>query len=186
MLDTMQIIFWTITYLLIIIAGYQNRETRTISMPYVAGVLNFGWEACALQQSQGFWGHILWFALDCAIVYFGFNYLKSTKHRIAYIASIYFVTFVFSYVFTLPNGMMLSSFAIDLIMAVWFLLDRRKLSSQLKVSIAVTKLIGDAFAGLFYASMSAIVEVLAVMVFVCNSCYLYLCIREKYAHKSKN
>ena len=67
MLDNLQIIFWSVTYVLIIAAGWRSRARKQVSMPYVAGVLNFGWELCALQQSQGFWGHILWLGLDVVI-----------------------------------------------------------------------------------------------------------------------
>lgn len=97
MLDTLQVIFWSITYVLIIIAGFQSQEIRKVSMPYIAGVLDFAWEICALYNSQGFWGHILWFALDLIIVFFGFRYAKSSIHRNKYIVSIIISTlFLFS------------------------------------------------------------------------------------------
>lgn len=178
MLDNLQIIFWSITYVLILISGGRSRQERKIAIPYIAGVLNFAWEACALQEYQGFWGHLLWMGLDFGIIYFGFIYLSSARKRVFYISSIYIAILIFAYIFTLPEGMLLSVFAIDLIMAVVFLVDRKKLSRKCKLPIAVTKLIGDAFAGMFYAPQSVYVACMAMLVFCCNLVYTYLCWRE--------
>lgn len=92
MLDKLQTIFWSVTYMLIILAGWRSRERKQVSMPYVAGVLNFGWELCALQQSQGFWGHILWLGLDVVIFSIGFLFLNTGKRRLLYIISTYVET----------------------------------------------------------------------------------------------
>ena len=45
---------------------------------------------------------------------------------------------------------MISGFAIDLIMAVMFLVDRKRLPPELKVPIALFKLIGDLCGGIYY------------------------------------
>ena len=84
MLDTLQIIFWSITYVLIIIAGIQSRNIRKVSMPYGAAIQNFTWEICALIISHGFWGHIVWLSLDIAIIILGFLFASSKRHRIVY------------------------------------------------------------------------------------------------------
>lgn len=186
MLDKLQIIFWSVTYLLIILAGWRSRELKQVSMPYVAGVLNFGWELCALQQSQGFWGHILWLGLDVVIYSIGFLSLNTGKRRSIYIILTYMATTAFWYIFTLPNGMLISSFAIDVIMAVMFLVDRKQLSPDLKVPVAVCKLIGDVFAGIYYGRSSGMVAIMAVMVSLCNCCYLWLCCREKQEKGTEN
>lgn len=178
MLDTLQIIFWSVTYVLIIIAGSQSRKIRKNSMPYIAGVLIFAWEICALYNSKGFWGHIMWFSLDLAIVYFSFKYIKTKKSKIIYTLSIFISTILLMYIFTLSYGMLFSSFIIDFIMAVCFLADRERLSPKLKVPIAVTKLLGDTFAGLYYAPESVLVAILSGVVFLCNILYLYLCVKE--------
>jgi len=149
-----------------------------VSMPYIAGVLNFAWEICALYNSHGFWGHIIWFSLDMAIVYFNFIYIKSNQRKFVYTLSIFISTLLLMHIFTLSNGMMFSVFIIDFIMAIGFLADREKLSPKLKVPIAITKLIGDTFAGLYYSSQSMFVAVLAVLVFFCNIYYFYLCVEE--------
>lgn len=177
MTDILQVLFWFITYVLIVAAGVCGKDEKKVSMPYAAGVLNLGWEACALQQSSGLWGHILWLGMDLAIVYIGFTRLSSTKQKVYYAASIYMTILILAYVFSLENGMLLSAFAIDLVLAIAFLLDRKKLSDKLKRWIAVTKLLGDGFAGLYYGPKQPVVAVLAVLILVCNVIYLFSCFR---------
>ena len=183
MLDTIQVVLWSVTYALIVIAGIRSRGCRMVSIPYTAGVLNFAWEACALQQSQGMWGHLIWFGLDLGIVYFGFEYSKSWKQRILYVAAICTGVLVMWYIFAQQQGMLVSAFALDLFMAVLFIVERRKLSPELKVPIAVARLLGDFVAGLFYAPESMAVCIMVVAVTLCNMAYLLLCIREYRAKK---
>jgi len=187
MLDNLQIIFWSVTYVLIIAAGWRSRARKQVSMPYVAGVLNFGWELCALQQSQGFWGHILWLGLDVVIYSIGFLFLDAEKRWQIYLYIIltYAVTAGCWFLFVLPDGMLISVFVIDLIMAAMFLVDRKRLSPELKVPIAGFKLVGDAFAGACYGAGEPVVAVLATLVFLCNVWYLWLCCRERYSSERK-
>lgn len=79
MLDTMQILLWSVAYVLIIAAGFLSRDTRKVAIPYAASVMNFAWEACALQLTKDFWGHYFWFGLDLFIVGFAFFYLLPAK-----------------------------------------------------------------------------------------------------------
>lgn len=87
------------------------------------------------------------------------------------------------FIFAFPDGILTSGFAIDLIMAVMFLVDRKRLSPELKVPIAVFKLIGDIFAGIYYGRNSGIVTIIAAMVLLCNCCYLWLCCRDRNAQR---
>lgn len=187
MLDNLQIVFWSVTYVLIIAAGWRSRDRKQVSIPYVAGLLNFGWELCALQQSQGFWGHILWLGLDAVIYSIGFLFLDAGKRwkLYLYIALTYVIMSGCWFLFALPDGMLNSSFLIDLIMAVMFLVDRKRLSPELKVPIAVFKLIGDIVAGVFYGPGRPVVAMFAVVVLFCNLCYLWLCCREWYGYKGE-
>lgn len=180
MLDNLQIVFWSVTYILIIIAGWRSRNENLISMPYAAGILNFGWELCALQYSQGFWGHILWLGLDAAIYAIGFFFLQSRRHKAIYIILTYLVTAGLWFLFDRYNGMLTTVFIIDLIMAVVFLVERKRLSSELKISIAVCKLLGDLFAGIYYGQESRAVAMIASAVFFCNAIYLWMVGREYY------
>lgn len=178
MLDTFQVILWSITYVLIIVAAILSRKEEKVSMPFVAGVLNFSWEICAVLHSRGLWGHVIWLSLDIAIVLSSFLFIQSRRNKIMYVVAILLSTVLFRFAFTLQHGMLFSSFIIGLIMAVWYLIDRKKLSSKLKVPIAFTKLLGDLFAGIYYAPESVFIGVLAVLAFYCNIAYLYLCIEE--------
>ena len=179
MLDILQVIFWSITYILINIAGYQNRDAKKTSIPYLAAAQNFSWEAVALIRSGGFWGHAVWLLLDAGILFFGFRFLHSLKKRCFFLAAILSLFLLFAGVFRLENGMLYSSFVIDFLMAVYYLIDRKKLSPKLKLPIAFTKLLGDTFAGLYYWRQSPFVAILAGLVLLCNLYYLYLCLEER-------
>lgn len=178
MLDTIQIIFWTITYLLIIAAGIKGWKEKKISIPYIPAILNFSWELCAMVQSNGFYGHVLWFSLDCIIIVFNFCFLNSTKKRIIYVISILIALYMQNYIFTVNNGMLIMSFIMDLIMAICFCSLYKKISGNFKISIAITKWIGSALAGIYYANQSSFVAITAIIVFICNLFYLSLCLGE--------
>ena len=174
MLDTLQIIFWSIAYILIIVAGFESTDTKKVSMPYVASVLIFSWEIVALVNYRH-WGHFVWISLDLLIVAFGFYFLKSNWQRLNYALGICITVIALFFLFDVSGGMLISSFVIDLIMSVDFLIKRKQLSGKMKTLIAITKLIGDAFAGLYYSSQSVLITAIAFAVLICNSVYLYLC-----------
>ena len=180
MLDDLQVAFWSITYILIICAGFKSQKFTLVSMPYVAGVLNFGWETIALfcVSKGNVWGHIFWFGLDLVIVYISYKFLNSDNQRKIYIASIFAMTIILFFIFKIEGGMLYSVFAIDLIMAVCYLVWRKQMSPHFKIPVAITKLIGDLFAGIFYAKESKFVAIVAVAVFLCNVSYLIFCIVE--------
>ncbi len=179
MLNILTIVFWIFTYLLIIISGYHSRSIKRVSMPYVAGVLNFAWEACAVFSSHGYWGHILWLGLDFIIVYFGFRFLTTNKQKFLYAGMLIITTFFIYIVFLLPNGMLISVFAIDLIMAICYIVQAKEISPHFKISIAATKFTGDLFAGLLCFRDSAFVAIATCLIFFCNLFYLCFCLEEK-------
>jgi len=183
MFDTFQVILWSITYVLIIVSAMLSRKEHKISMPFVAGVLNFSWEICALLHSRGHWGHVLWLSLDVAVILSSFLFIQSSRKRILYAVSILFSIVLLRLVFSLQGGMLISVFIIDFIMAIWYLVDRKRLSPKLKIPIAFTKLLGDLFAGIAYAPESIFVGILAILVFYCNIAYLCLCIEEMEKHR---
>ncbi len=179
MFDDLQALFWSITYILVIVAGFKSQKFRRVSMPYLAGVLNFAWEFTALNLTRGSnFIHISWFGLDLLIVYIGYNFLKDKKGKILYLTTIFVLSILLRYLFNLNSGMLISVFVIDLIMAITYLFQFKQMSPYLKIPVAITKLIGDLFAGLYYYNELKLVAVIAVMVFICNSIYLLLCIRE--------
>lgn len=180
MLDTLQIIFWSITYILIILSGVQNVHDRKAAIPGLAVIQNLAWETTALIYSHGFWGHILWFLLDLIIFFLALYFVFPRKSRfVLYILGTILLCISFYDVFSRQNGMLYSSFIIDLLMAIYYLIERKALSPKLKVPIAFTKLAGDIFAGFHYAPQSKFVAILAGAVFLCNLYYLYLCLEEQ-------
>ena len=124
--------------------------------------------------------YIVWFAIDLAIVCFGFYFLDSKGKRLAYVISIIVSTIGFFIVFhKFRYGFAYSVYIIDLLMAICFLVDRKKLSPVLQITIAITRLLGDFFAGFVFRHLTFTV-VIAILVFICNAVYLYLCIKQKW------
>lgn len=179
MFDDLQIIFWSITYILIIVASFRSWKLKRVSIPYLAAIQNFSWETCALLESGGFWGHIIWFLLDSIIIVFGFLYAHTKKAKFAYGCTLIIGILLFQLIFTTPNGMLYSSFVIDFLMAIYFLFSQKQLSPSLKLPIGITKFIGDLFAGLYYAPQSSFICMLAICVFISNVIYIYRCIMEQ-------
>ena len=48
------------------------------------------------------------------------------------------------------------------------MIERKNLSPKLKLPVAIAKMIGDAFAGLYYAPQSVWITAMACVVFLCN------------------
>lgn len=181
--ETLTVVFWSITYLLIVFAGFRSRAIRRVSMPYAAGVLNFAWEICALYWVPDFWGYTVWLAIDLLIVYFGFRYLNGWAKRVAYFSAIVICTAGIFVIFnTIPDGIIYSVYTIDLLMAICYLVERKQLSPIAKIPIAVAKLLGDFFAGILFSRYTFVV-IVSFLVFVCNAVYLYLCIQERQSEK---
>lgn len=177
--DILTVVFWSIAYLMIIYAGFRSIAIKKVSMPYIAGVTNIAWEICALYWTSGFWGYWLWVITDLFIVFFGFIFLDSVIKKISYLGSIVFCTIIFflildqsSYIFVLI------AYVSDLCMSVLFLIESKKLSPILKAPIATAKLIGSFFAGFVFKEYT-ITVIIAPIVFVINSFYLYTCIKEQ-------
>lgn len=79
--DTLQIAFWSLTYVTIIACGFKHSEERKPMMPYVAGGLNLAWELNALLLYHHY-GHIIWSGLDIMIFVLNLRNLKRhEKHR---------------------------------------------------------------------------------------------------------
>ena len=177
MFDKIQVVLWLITYLLIIINIFKNKSTKSISIPYLAVILNFAWEFNALNQSKGLLGHILWFLLDLTIVIYGF-YTLSTRNKIAFTLLLISFILVFVNIFKLNEGNLISSFIIDIIMAFMFLIRFNNISRNLRISIALTKLLGDLFAWQFY-KFNIIVNIIGIIVLLINLIYLFKCINSR-------
>ena len=109
--------FWSLTYLIIIVLSLRYRSERKVFMPLIAGMLNFGWEICALYSSGGYWVHVVWLILDCMILAYNTVILGDYKKRLIYLALLITFTCLLYRVFQSASfdGMLISSFAIDAI-----------------------------------------------------------------------
>lgn len=173
------LLFWSITYILIVAAGFLSRKEKKLSMPYIAGALNAAWEIAATIYTHGNPGFIIWFIIDVFILFWGFFFSPSVKQRIIYCASILLSTCILLFAFEkFTPAFLFTVYLIDVIMAFEFLVKRTKLSSKFKITIAVTKLLGDLFAGLTFSYMYDFIIVFATVSFVCNCIYLIACIKE--------
>lgn len=178
-LDDIQVVFWSITYILSIV--YALRK-KTHIIPHPAILCNLAWETVAL-LCHGMIGHIVWFSLDVVIAFlFLLRVRYSKKAKAAWIICLLFMIAVLWKVFRGSNGMLISVFAIDLLMAILFCLKlwRDRSGSILGLCIAVTKLIGDLAAWCVY-SHNSFVYVTGIVVLICNIAYLvymYVCLRK--------
>ncbi len=181
MLDNLQAIFWPITYLLIIIFGIKNRRRKMPGIPLFVALMNLGWEINALIVSRGFWSHILWLSLDAVIFILNLTILFSKKEIFGfiYIGAIFFISVLLFWIFQFSFGMLISVFIIDLVMAVEYVLVAKRISPYGKIPIAITKLIGDFCAWLYYARYATLIAVIGLFVFILNLYYLYCCITER-------
>lgn len=79
----------------------------------------------------------------------------------------------------LPGGMLLSSYVIDLVIAVEYVARIRHISPPGKLPIAIFKLLGDLFAWLFYCKQSIFVGIVGAVVLLLNLFYLAYCMEER-------
>lgn len=177
MLDYLQILFWTITYGLIVFYSIRYYAEHQILMPILAGSLNLAWEANALIGSNGFWGHVVWLLLDIIIYWINVSEIQSIHRKLGYLLWTIASFTLLYFIFRIPNvnGKLVSVYIIDMIMAAEYLICIKKISLRGKKTIAITKLIGDLCAWLFYYKYSWIVGVSGFIVLILNLTYLITC-----------
>lgn len=183
--DHLQAVFWSLTYILLIAYGIKY---KTHGIPLIAICLNFAWETVALGAAfyvRSFSVAMLirgaWFLLDCVIVFlYYFHETKFTENRMEKIrfAWAFFGSAICLVVLFLYGYMLISSFVIDLIMAVAFLhyvLHKKIQTGWMEYAIGITKLLGDLFAWTYYRRV-LVVDRIGMCVLVCNICYLIIII----------
>lgn len=177
--DSGSVIFWSITYILIIIRGFKK---DTLLIPYLNIYLNLGWEICSIYNNAS-WKNWFWFLLDSIIFVLMIKRIRKSvsaeKQSLRTNLSIVCLTLcvtAFAIIFSrVENGMLLSSFAIDIIMAAAFLITMLTSPQKGKsVPIAATKLIGDFCAWQYYRSYSPIINVIGIIVQILNSIYFII------------
>jgi hypothetical protein len=184
-------IFWTITYLLILQRSIQD---RIIGMPMVALCMNIAWEFIFSfiypSDKPQLYVNYVWFCFDIVIAT---QYLKLNKSAFAEhvpkklfypafcsVLAIGFFNMLFA---TTELGTKLGShytaFEINLIMSVLFiylLLSSDRTQGQ-SISIAITKMIGTAFASVmsfWEFPSSPLLNFLYVAIFLCDGAYAVL------------
>ena len=191
--DILQALFWALTYVLIIFVGIRYHKEFLPSMPLFSCLLNFSWEIIALVSCFPVWIHILWTGLDIIIFILNIQYLFKLKplYGILYAAGLIVLLFGLSYVFVLERGMVISCFIIDLLMAIDYIVNIRRLSTHFRTTIGITKLIGDCFAWLAYKDVSIYITIIGIAVLIINimyvviSYYLYSKAQWQQKHKKK-
>lgn len=183
MFDALSIIFWGITYLLIIVFSLKNKATKARAISLLPPILNMSWELNACIVSLGFWGHIIWLGLDIFVFICCAMSIQEQRKRRWYIFSLLPGALLFFPLFYVDYGMLMSSFVIDIVMAICFWVQRRKLLKEGRIIIAITKLLGDLSAVIYYASDSPIILVIGICVFVLNFAYLIYAINEAVRQK---
>ena len=181
--DHFQAIFWSLTYILLIIHSlyYKNH-----GIPLTAMLLNFAWETVALYNSlQGktfsvvLITHLAWFFLDLVMVALFFVYetnIQENKCRKIYFLIAYIVCTICLVCLFNSGYMLLACFAIDIIMAVFFLLQllfEYPTRNPLIYFIGVSKLLGDLCAWYYYRDNLFIHEI-GTCVFICNIIYIII------------
>lgn len=175
--DVMQALFWSATYILIIIFNIKYKYT---AMPLFALLGNFAWESVALAKDilsdisgVGHLIHIAWFTLDLAIVITYLLLCNKLYFKKIFSVLIYFV-FLFAFIFFFnmwSSGMLISSFIIDFTMAVEYFIYSSKESfpvNKLSMSICSLKLCGDLCAWFCYMECSLFILVIGFFVLILN------------------
>ena len=185
--DYLQIIIWSLTYLFIAICGFVYRKEKLFFMPLIAGGLTIAWEINALLKSQGFWGHIVWLSIDIVILLQNFYFLSSKRRRLTY-GSFIIVAIVGLYLLfqvRLFDGMLISSFVIDLVIAVEYLVFMKRISPNMIALIAILRFLGDFFALIAYMRVNIVVCILGVAVAITNVIYIFRCFKSEEKYKRK-
>ena len=186
MFNHLTVIFWTLAYLIIALCGIQDRKShRLLFMPLISGMLDIAWEINAILISKGFYGHVLWTALDIFIFFHNVCFLEKSKRGKYLLLTVVSVIALYG-IFRIPDadGQRISSFLIDIIIAIEYVLCARQIARQGKISVGVLKLLGDLSAWLANMQSSVFVAVSGLIVVLLNLFYLAICL-EQNSHSRK-
>ena len=173
--DTIQIIFWTITYLLAIIYAIKYKHHI---IPWPAMFLNMSWETAALLKYRSIL-HIPWFLLDMALVIlflFSHHERRSNRFRLIWIFCTVLTIAVFLKLFGYNNYMLWTSFLMDLLMAILFCcmhFKKSQMINKLCFFMGLTRVCGDYAAWRYYRNDN-LVWLVGWAVQVVNFLYLIL------------
>lgn len=174
MSTTAMIFFWSLAYACMVIYSFIFRSEKKPFMPLISGALNFGWEIHALITSGGYWGQIVWLTLDCFILTYNLYILESLKKKILYVAVVLSCIAGLHGVFSITafDGMLISSFVIDIIMAIEYICAIQHISLKGRTLIGIFRLLGDLFAWIANRRLSVAVFVIGSTVLLINLFYV--------------
>lgn len=174
MYEIITIFFWAITYFLILYVGVRYSVEYPISIPLTALVLNFAWE---ISGSFIFYspGYIIWMIIDIAVVAICVRslYHFHRKYIISFFVALIVVTAVYFYIFTFNYVFEYVSFVQDLVMAVFYILLIKRISPHLRVTIGITRLLGDCFAWIAWKEMFPFINYIGLTVLIVNIIYVF-------------
>ncbi|OCL25379.1 hypothetical protein U472_13590 [Orenia metallireducens] len=182
-------LFWSLTYLLIIVKGFHD---RTYGMPILAICANISWEFIFSfiipHPSPQLYINIIWFILDSIILfqflYFGKADFKETFYQ-KYFYSIFLITLVISFLSILlisyefnDNLGKYAAFGQNLMMSILFitmLVRRGNLAGQ-SLFIALFKLFGTLFVSIaaYMIEYSTLITFLSIATFFFDFVYTIL------------
>lgn len=189
-LDIVQMILWSITYVLVIV---YNIKYKITAIPALTIATNFAWETVALLDDVFHGFPILnvfnlWFALDAVVVFTVFCFCRQTKKSsivIPFVMALPILVFGFSF---FEGGQLITCFTIDAVMeAAWmqYSLDKNLKVNALYLTICGFKLIGDLCAWLFY-KYSGFVAAAGILVLALNIQCLVFALSRLNQGKEKN
>lgn len=147
-------------------------------MPLVSGSLNIAWEINAAILSKGFYGHVLWLSFDIIIFALNLSGIRKAKNKAIYGIATLAMIGILAGIFRHSDGMLVSSFVIDMIIAAEYVIKAKSISKRGKVGIAVLKFLGDLCAWLFYMKASLFVSIAGLIVLLLNLFYVAYCLEE--------
>ena len=196
-IDYIEAFFWTITYILIALVGFVNKNDRRLAMPKISLFVNFAWEVASVLVIRGSYldqGGIIrlaWLIFDVVILVTVFLKNKSLpdfKEKLLRISVPWIVLTVF-FAIGFENSelfMPISAFIIDAGMEVCFWMYRRRIDPSLRLYIGISKILGDFLAGMYYGRYHISVVILAVVAFIFDVLYIVYAINEKRNNRDIN
>ncbi|PRX17798.1 hypothetical protein BX659_1481 [Orenia metallireducens] len=192
-------LFWSLTYILIIVKGFQD---RTYGMPMLAICANISWEFIFSfimpHPSPQIYINIIWFLLDLIILfqflYFGRETFKEIFYQ-SFFYYIFLITLIISFLTILlisyefnDNLGKYAAFGQNLIMSILFItmLVRRGNIAGQSIFIALFKLFGTLFVSIaaYIIEYSPLITFFSIVTFFFD--FIYTLLLYNYHPKSKN
>lgn len=194
-IDYIEAIFWSLVYLAIIFTTFFNKNEKRFPISSTTIFINLSWETASVISYICDYGlyfgftrssfiRYSWLLLDILIVLlFNHKHRKNPKYKkyFCFYTLFYFcfVTLFFLCFEKLKYGMVISAFIIDAHMEILFWKNRKKLDPSNRLTIAILKILGDFFAGMYYGRSHIVVFILAVVAFVFDVMYIIYAVREQ-------